>query len=154
MRASPVIAWHVALFCLLLGIAAPAGAAQTAPATPLDKAALLKTLGASERPQDELVAEIGKRGVDFRPTAQDEAKLTSAGAGPGLLAAVRAGYRPAGSPLSLADLRMLLELRASRVNLEALIEARGVDFATTPQIASQILAAGGDSALVGLVLLR
>jgi len=132
---------------LLLMLAAPV-AAQT-----LTRDEVLTALKGG-RAAEQLAAEAVRRGSGFFPNAEDEAALKAVGATPALLEALRTSYRPAGPPVSHDDLLLLLKLRPQRQRLDRLIESRGVDFALTPQVGAEILAAGGDSALVGLIALH
>jgi hypothetical protein len=126
--------------------------AGTASAQSLARDEVVEALKAG-RGAEQLAGEAKQRGVGFYPNAEDEAALQAAGATPALLEALRSGYRPAGPPVSQDDIILLLKLRPPRQRLERLIESRGVDFDITPQTGAGILAAGGDSALVGLIAL-
>lgn len=119
----------------------------------LSRSDLLEALK-SGRAADQLVADVSQRGASFYPNPEDEAALAAAGATPALLSTVKGNYRPAGPPITQGDLLLLLRLRPPRQRLERLIESRGVAFAVTPQVGGEILAAGGDSALVGLIALH
>lgn len=133
--------------CLLIVLAG------TAASQSLTRDEVLEALKAG-RGAELLAGEAKQRGVGFYPNAEDEAALRSAGAAPALLDALRNAYRPAGPPVSLDDIILLIKLQPPRQRLERLIESRGVDFDLTPQAGAGILAAGGDSALVGLLALN
>jgi hypothetical protein len=65
----------------------------TADNPPLAKYGLLKALGiAGARGQSVIIDLVVKRGVDFRLDAETERELRQAGAGPGLMDAIRAHY--------------------------------------------------------------
>jgi hypothetical protein len=132
----------------LMLLAALPGAAQV-----LTRASIEEALRGG-RDAAQLAEEAAKRGVGFVVLADDEAALTAAGATPALLAALKSGYRPEGPPLTQSDLLMLLRLRPPQERLIRLIESRGVDFAMSKEVGAEILAAGGDSAVVGLIALN
>ncbi len=136
-------------FRLLLPVLLPALMSAQA----FSRSELLEALKSAPR-AEELAAEVDRRGVSFFASPEDQAALKAAGAPPALLAAVERSFRPPGPPIAQADLVLLLRLGAPRQRLERLIEARGVAFAISPQAGAEILAAGGDSALVGLVALH
>lgn len=132
----------------LLALPAPPARAQA-----VSRAELIAALKAG-RDAQQLAAEAKQHGVDFFAGEEDEAALKAAGATPALLAELRSAYRPSGPPVSQSDLLLVLKLRPPRERLERLIESRGVDFAISPQAGAEIMAAGGDSALVGLIALN
>ncbi|HAX41945.1 MAG TPA: hypothetical protein PLF84_18225 [Bryobacteraceae bacterium] len=137
---------RAAVWLMLLG--ALPGTAQV-----LTRASIEKALKGG-RDAGQLAEEAAKRGVGFVMQADDEAALTAAGATPGLLAALKGGYRPEGPPLTQSDLLMVLRLRPPKERLSRLIESRGVEFAMSKEIGAEILAAGGDSSIVGLIALN
>lgn len=132
---------------LLLALLAPLAMPQT-----FSRATLIEALQGG-RDAAQLTEDVKQRGVDFYPNEEDEAALKQAGATPAFLASLKSSFRPAGPPISQTDLLLVLKLRPERKRLERLIEARGVDFTISPTVGSEILAAGGDSALVGLIAL-
>jgi len=127
----------------------------------------------------EFVREIESRGVDFEMTPADEAEIRGAGARPEIVEAARANYRapaarpaaartttvqpgvstgaapaasvPSGPPLSKDAIVELLRNGVPAERVERNVEARGVTFSMTPDIAREIKAAGGTNALVGAI---
>jgi hypothetical protein len=112
-------------------------------------------------------------------TPDAEAELRQVGARPEIIEAARSNYRapatmtaaptpsrpsntqpprsnagppvPAGSPLSKNEIITMLQGGISSARVEQFVEARGVTFALTPDITSEIRAAGGDRSLIGAI---
>ncbi|MCX6907349.1 MAG: hypothetical protein NTY01_04825 [Verrucomicrobia bacterium] len=103
---------------------------------------------------DQLIEEIKKCGVGFRPSNEDKTALQVGGVGAAVVEAIRANYRPTGPPLSLVDMVLLLQLKVPKDRIERILETRGVDFAVSKQTAKQLLDAGGDNSMVGIVALH
>ena len=126
----------------------------------------------------ELLQQIQTRGVAFEMTPDAEAELRSVGARPEIIEAARSNYRPpataaaptpsrpsntqpprsnagppvpAGPPLSKNEIITMLQGGISSARVEQFVEARGVTFALTPDITSEIKAAGGDRSLIGAI---
>lgn len=146
---------------------------------PITKQGLIKALKLNALSTKELVEQIETRGVEFRVTSGDEAELREAGARPEIIAAARASYRadgastttasansgsatttattrpnsnvPAGPPLSKGEIITLLQSGVPAARVEQFVEARGISFVSTPQIAREVMAAGGNRALVGAI---
>jgi hypothetical protein len=58
---------------------------------------------------------------------------------------------PAGPPLSKNEIVTLLQSGVPTTRVEQFVEARGVSFSITPQIAREIKEAGGNNALIGAI---
>jgi hypothetical protein len=143
---------------------------------PYDKERLLKVVRLNALSTQEVVEAIEQRGVDFRMTPSIEAEFKQAGARPELIAAMSRSYRapsgstppstnanrpvntgrpatgvPPGPPLSKNEIVTMLQggLPASRV--EQFVEVRGVNFALSPQVSREIMAAGGNRSLLGAI---
>lgn len=129
----------------------------------------------------ELTQQIQRRGVDFEMTADAEQDLLAVGARPEIIEAARRNYRPRaatatgpntaaprpatsspsarpsgppvppGSPLSKNEVITMLQGGIAPTRVEQFVEARGVSFAVTPDIAREITAAGGTRSLVGAI---
>src|SRR6185369_10785847 len=126
-------------------------------------------------PTTEVVQAIQQRGVDFQVTSDVESQFRAAGARPEVIGALRENYRPpsrppvasnpapppstskpstgvpAGGPLSKAEIITLLQSGAPSTRVEQFVEARGVSFSITPQIAREIKDAGGNNSLIGAI---
>src|SRR5205807_8620648 len=110
--------------------------------------------------------------VEFRLTADTESEFRSAGARPEVIEAIKANYRgavsnpthnvapgpnrpagnvPSGPPLSKNEIITLLQSGVPTTRVEQFVEARGVSFAVTSQIAREIKEAGGNNALIGAI---
>ena len=143
---------------------------------PYDRDTLLKVVQLNAIPTSEVVEHIQQRGVDFRMTGDTESQFRTAGARPEVIEAIQANYRaatsssaadpthnttpvtprpsanvPAGPPLSKNEIVTLLQSGVPTTRVEQFVEARGVTFAVTPQIAREIKDAGGNNALLGAI---
>ena len=143
---------------------------------PYDKDKLLRVVQLNALPTTEVVQAIQQRGVDFRMTSDIESQFRGAGARPEVIDAIRGNYRgaasspppsnppnnapsnprpssgvPAGPPLSKNEIITLLQSGAPTARVEQFVEARGVSFSITPQIAREIKEAGGNNALIGAI---
>lgn len=168
-----VIIYVAAVFCALF-LATESARLQNK--KPISKQGLMQSLKINGLSTQELIAQIQSRGVGFQLTPQDEADLNSVGARPEVLAAVRANYRPAaapvaptnttkpsgtttrpsanvpsGPPLSKNEVITLLQNGVPPARVEQVVEARGVAFSVTPDIAKEITAAGGNRSLLGAI---
>jgi hypothetical protein len=139
--------------------------AQTA--KPITKRGLVEALRLKGLTEVELIQHVEKRGVDFQITAEDQADLKEAGAGPQLLQVVRANYRASSvsataappsappatraQPLSKAEIVTLLETGVPSERVEKMVETRGVSFAPSAETAAEITAAGGTRSLLGAI---
>jgi hypothetical protein len=136
---------------------------------------LLRVIQLNALPTTEVVQAIQQRGVDFQVTSDVESQFRAAGARPEVIGAMRENYRaaprttvarnpatststskppagvPAGAPLSKAEIITLLQSGAPPTRVEQFVEARGVSFSITPQIAREIKDAGGNNALIGAI---
>jgi hypothetical protein len=138
---------------------------------PYDQGTLLRVVQLNALPTSEVVEKINERGVDFQMTSQIESEFRSAGARPEVIQSMRANYRsatpepphdtrpntrpstnvPAGPPLSKSEIITMLQGGLPTTRVEQFVEARGVSFAITPQIAREIKEAGGNNALIGAI---
>lgn len=138
---------------------------------PYDQGTLLRVVQLNALPTSEVVEKINERGVDFQMTSQIESEFRSAGARPEVIQAMRSNYRaptaqpprdtrpnnrpsnnvPAGPPLSKSEIITMLQGGLPTARVEQFVEARGVNFAITPQIAREIKEAGGNNALIGAI---
>lgn len=142
---------------------------------PISRQGLVNAVKINGLSTAELVGEIQKRGVAFEMTADAEQELRSVGARPEVIDAARANYRaatvasgqpartsptprvntgasvPAGDPLSKSEIITMLQGGIPSSRVEQFVEVRGVTFAVTPQITSEIKAAGGDRSLIGAI---
>lgn len=139
---------------------------------PYDQGTLLRVVQLNALPTSEVVEKINERGVDFQMTSQIESEFRSAGARPEVIQAMRSNYRsatappardtrpnptrpstsvPAGPPLSKSEIITMLQGGLPTARVEQFVEARGVSFAITPQIAREIKDAGGNNALIGAI---
>ncbi|MEK6410539.1 MAG: hypothetical protein AABN34_26745 [Acidobacteriota bacterium] len=163
------------LFALMM-----TGAASMQAKQPYDKDKLLRVVQLNALPTTEVVQAIQQRGVDFQLTSGVESEFRGAGARPEVIDAIRANYRhgeralavrpaspakpapdinlgpgkdkvPSGPSLSKAEIITLLQSGVPTTRVEQFVEARGVSFSITPQIAREIKAAGGDNALIGAI---
>lgn len=142
---------------------------------PITKQGLIKALKLNALSTKELIEQIETRGVEFQLTSSDEAELRAAGARPEILTAARSSFRapetaqpsvasvprenasvstpttsvPAGPPLSKSEIITLLQSGVPAARVEQFVEVRGISFVSTPQIAREVMAAGGNRALVG-----
>jgi hypothetical protein len=145
---------------------------------PYDKDKLLRVVQLNALPTTEVVQAIQQRGVDFRITSDIESQFRGAGARPEVIDAIRGNYRgatspppsnppnnppsnppgnsrpssvPAGPPLAKNEIITLLQNGVPTTRVEQVVEARGVNFSITPQIAREIKEAGGNNALIGAI---
>ncbi len=168
----------LAALAFLISLTAAANAQVKKPITKKGIITAIKINGLSTR---EFVREIETRGVDFQMTPSDESEISSAGGRPEIIEAARSNYRaparpagnttttvagrppvrppagntgapvPSGPPLSKDAIIELLRNGASADRVERNVEARGVNFAMSPQIAREITAAGGNRSLIGAI---
>ena len=142
-------------FILLSLLGGGAVAAATRPITREALASALKQGGLSSA---ELAGMIRTAGAAFALTPGDEQELKALGADAAVLEAVKqtrvaSNIRGAGRPL--APVELLLKLyHGSAATAAAAVKVRGASFALTPALEAQVLEAGGDKALLGLVTLR
>ncbi|MEJ7619111.1 MAG: hypothetical protein WKF30_19540 [Pyrinomonadaceae bacterium] len=145
---------------------------------PITKQGLLKALKLNALSTKELIEQIETRGGEFQLSAGDEAELKAAGARPEILTAARSSFRtpetappsstiavnaprgnastsqptanvPPGGPLSKSEIITLLQSGVPTARVEQFVEVRGISFVSTPEIAREVMAAGGNRALVG-----
>ena len=146
---------------------------------PYDKDKLIRVVQLNALPTSEVVQAIQQRGVDFKMTSDVESQFRAAGARPEVIDAIRANYRgasspppnnsssnppanpsgnsrtnssvPPGPPLAKNEIVTLLQSGVPPARVEQFVEARGVSFSITPQIAHEIKDAGGNNALIGAI---
>jgi hypothetical protein len=144
---------------------------------PITKRGLINAVKINGLTTRELVNEIETRGVDFEMSAADESEIRGVGARPEIIEAARANYRapraavasaparptrpaastsaagnvPSGPPLSKSEVVTMLQGGISSARVEQFVEARGVSFSVTPEVAREITAAGGTRSLVGAI---
>lgn len=133
-------------------IAAPAAT------RPITKEALAEALKIGGLSSAELSDTIRATGVAFALSPSDEQELKAAGADAALLGAIRQSRVPAkvrGAGRPLVPVELLLKLyHGTPVTAAAAVKAHGVGFVLTPAIEAQLLEAGADKSLLGLVTLR
>ena len=158
-----------------LSVMMTAGIAQLQTKNPYEMEKLLRVVQLNALPTTEVVQAIQQRGVDFQVTSDVESQFRAAGARPEVIGAMRENYRapsrapvvrnpttspspsrppsgvPAGAPLSKAEIITLLQSGAPSTRVEQFVEARGVSFSITPQIAREIKDAGGNNSLIGAI---
>lgn len=159
----------VAVAIVLLG----SGRALSESKKPISKSGLLEAVRLNGLTTKELVQHVEQRGVSFRLTPQDEAEFRAAGARPELIEAIRGNYRPegaaeaatnrpnyprnskgnvpAGPPLSKSEIVTMLQSGVAPARVEEFVEARGVSFTVTREIAREITEAGGTRSLIGAI---
>jgi hypothetical protein len=172
------LASTLAAFALLLSTGGATRAQGKKPITKKGMLTAIKINGLSTR---EFIRQIETRGVDFEMTASDESDIRNAGGRPEIIEAARANYRPAGAarpttpaaatttasrpparpatggpvpsgpPLSKDAILELLRNGVPAERVERNVEARGVNFSMTPDIAREINAAGGNRSLIGAI---
>lgn len=150
-----------------------AGHALSQSKKPISKAGLLEAVRLNGLSTKELIEHVQQRGVSFQLTSQDEAEFRAAGARPELIEAIRANYRsetspnpgsnavikprnsrptvPAGAPLSKSEIVTMLQSGVASSRVEEFVEARGVSFTVTKEIAREIVDAGGTRSLIGAI---
>ncbi|HEX7177426.1 MAG TPA: hypothetical protein VF240_19365 [Pyrinomonadaceae bacterium] len=158
-----------------------AGAATSQAKKPISKKGLINAVKINGLTTREFIREIESRGVDFEMTGAAESEIRGAGARPEIVDAARSNYRgaaarpavtaarntsarpntstgtspaasvPSGPPLSKDAIVELLRNGVPAERVERNVEARGVTFSMTPDIAREIKAAGGTNALVGAI---
>ena len=171
------LAITLAAFALLLSTGGATRAQSKKPITKKGMLTAIKINGLSTR---EFIRQIETRGVDFEMTASDESDIRNAGGRPEIIEAARSNYRPAvaarpttpaatttasrpparpatggpvpsGPPLSKDAILELLRNGVPAERVERNVEARGVNFSMTPDIAREINAAGGNRSLIGAI---
>lgn len=133
------------------------------------KEKLISVLRSRQLQTREIVAIIKSNGVDFELTPTVETELTSAGARPEVIEAVRGNYRAAvvvskptaptnttkskftGAPLTKDAIVALLENGVTDAQIRKNVNTRGVNFQVNPQILAELKKAGGTVALLNLV---
>ncbi|HSB08166.1 MAG TPA: hypothetical protein VLM38_01535 [Blastocatellia bacterium] len=168
-RRAIVILAASALFAIML-----TGSGQVQAKRPYEKDKLLRVVQLNALPTSEVIQAIEQRGVDFQVTSDVESQFRQAGARPEVIDTMRANYRsatsspppstpsapsaprpptgvPAGAPLSKPEIITLLQSGVPSARVEQFVEARGVSFSITPQIAREIRDAGGNNALIGAI---
>jgi hypothetical protein len=168
-----------ALLAIVASTAALTSASLAQTKKPITKAGLINSVRINGLTTRELVQQIERRGVDFEMTAADEGDLRVAGARPEVIEAARTHYRPAvaagpptrpavsntrptntpanaapvppGPPLSKSEVVTMLQGGIASGRVEQFVEVRGVNFAFSPEIASEIKSAGGNNALLGAI---
>jgi hypothetical protein len=146
---------------------------------PISRQGLVNAVRINGLSTNELIAEIRTRGVAFEMTDDAEQELRSVGARPEIIEAARAGYRapvvaasnttsnapprsntsrpnsgppvPPGPPLSKNEIVTMLQGGIASSRVEQFVEVRGVTFSVTPEVTSEIKAAGGDRSLLGAI---
>jgi uncharacterized membrane protein len=87
--------------CLLLAVTSVAAYSQSQePKGPVVKDRLLEALRKKEPPQETLIREVKRYGVDFEMTSEDEEEFKQAHATPELIKAIRENFRPTEQPAS------------------------------------------------------
>jgi hypothetical protein len=143
--------------------------------TPATKDGLIKALRSHQFQTRDFVNLIQNNGVDFQVTPDVEQELVAAGARPQMIAAAKSNYRapavatttkiqgsqtaptgtqlgkPKGEAMSKTEIISLLSNGVADERVRANVEARGVNFKTTPSDKQEIRAAGGSVALSNLV---
>ncbi len=122
----------------------------------------------------ELVQHIERQGVNFLLTYENRKMFVDAKADPRILEAVAAYFRIPeskcpecgkvlqeppyevfmGPPLSKAEVLILLQAKVSLDRLELIIDKRDVCFQLSPEIAKEVIAAGGSKQLNGTITLN
>ena len=167
----------VAFAALILFAMITAGVAGMQAKQPYDRDKLLRVVQLNALPTSEVVQAIQQRGVDFQMNSEVESQFRGAGARPEVIDAIRTNYRaapsppprtnspanttptsprppanvPAGPPLSKNEIVTLLQNGVATTRVEQVVEARGVSFSITSQIAREIKEAGGNNALIGAI---
>jgi hypothetical protein len=163
---------------LAASLFASGGSAQTK--KPISRKGLVDAVRINGLSTAELIQQIQTRGVAFEMTPDAEAELRASGARPEIIEAARSNYRPPataasaatpasrpanvtpprnntgqpvpqGPPLSKNEIVTMLQGGIPSARVEQFVEARGVTFALTPEITSEIKAAGGDRSLIGAI---
>lgn len=142
---------------------------QTAPAPnlkPISQEGLTEALRIGGLSTEELVEIVTTRGVAFPLNGEVESSLRAAGASAPLIEAVRTNYRPPVSavaapppdaatpklpPLAENEILTLLQVGTPSPRIAQLVDQRGIKFALTSAITSQLQAAGADSLLLTAV---
>lgn len=167
----------VAVAASILFVMMSVGVARMQAKQPYDKDKLLRVVQLNALPTTEVVQAIQQRGVDFQMTSEVDSQFRGAGARPEVIDAIRSNYRaapkspppnsspsntnpttprpsanvPSGPPLSKNEIVTLLQNGVATTRVEQVVEARGVSFSITPQIAREIKEAGGNNALIGAI---
>ena len=161
----------LAIACLLLLLAGENVFAQYK-GSPVKKDKLISVLRSKQLQTREIVNTINNNGVDFQLNSSVQAELVAAGARPEVIEAVRSNYRApvitkqppnnnssntgkkfSGNPLDKDAIITLLENGVADAQVRKNVEARGVNFKSTPAVKNEIKAAGGSVALINLIAL-
>jgi Caspase domain len=153
-------------------VASNEGSPPVAGKRPYEKERLLRVVQLNALPTSEIVQAIGQRGVEFKMSPDTESQVRGAGARSEVIEAMRANYRritsspppnslsspsrprsnvPSGPRLSKNEIITLLRSGVPATRVEQFVEARGVSFAITPQIALEIKNAGGNNVLIAAI---
>ena len=171
--------FFVALVAALAATLFASAASTQAGKKPITRKGLVEAVKINGLSTTEMIQFIQRRGVDFEMTADAEQELQQAGARPEVVEAARSNYRPPatetavatpaarpantpprnnagqpvpqGPPLSKNEIVTMLQGGIASSRVEQFVEARGVTFALTPDITSEIKSAGGDRSLIGAI---
>jgi hypothetical protein len=164
IKSGIVIKFVLLAFCWSLNLSSVV--AQKYQGTPATKQGIVKALASKQFQTREIVQRINARGVDFELTPGIQSELVAVGARPEIIEAVRNNYRaPAGkkppvapskfsgTPLGMEAIVTLLENGVADAQVRKNVQARGVNFQTTPQVKTELKTAGGSVALINLIAL-
>ena len=172
--------FFVALVAALAATLFASAASTQAGKKPITRKGLVEAVKINGLSTAEMIQFIQRRGVDFEMTADAEQELQQAGARPEVVEAARSNYRPPatetavatpaarpantppprnnngqpvpqGPPLSKNEIVTMLQGGIASSRVEQFVEVRGVTFALTPDITSEIKSAGGDRSLIGAI---
>lgn len=159
-----------AVALLLVGLHLTSITARAQIKKPISKEGLIKAIQLNGLSTQELVQQIGQRGVAFQVTPAVEAEMRAAGARPEVISAARTNYRPAvtsagrpstpgkptpnvppGAPLSKNEVVTLLQSGVAPARVEQFVQVRCVNFKINQQISREITTAGGTRSLIGSI---
>lgn len=154
-----------AIFAFMIMLLASSALLAQYKGNPVKKEKLVSVLRSKQLQTREIVAVVKSNGVDFQLTTAVEKELTTAGARPEVISAIRDNYRqPAkttnvaasktkftGQPLAKDAIVTLLQNGVTDAQVRKNVEARGVSFKPNAQITTEIRNAGGSVALTNLI---
>lgn len=154
-----------AVFAFMIMLLASSALLAQYKGNPVKKEKLVSVLRSKQLQTRDIVTVIKSNGVDFQLTPAVEKELTTAGARPEVISAIRDNYRQAvktnnvaasktkftGQPLAKDAIVTLLQNGVADAQVRKNVEARGVSFKPNPQITAEIRKAGGSVALTNLI---
>ncbi|MFN7925606.1 MAG: TonB family protein [Bryobacteraceae bacterium] len=146
----------------VLGVGLVAAFAQSPPKPPIVREGFLRAVEIGGLTEDELIFYVSDRGVDFKLTGEERARVAKAGLGEKLFEALEKSYRApkgakapeAGAPIGQEELLGWLRDGYDADSVEHAVEQRGVAFEVTPELSRGLESAGVRRSLIGVLFAK